>query len=165
MVKNLPIMQETQVWSLGLEDPLEEGLATHSSILAQRIPMDRGAWQATVHRVTKSQARLNRLTMQAWVPLKRCNEFSFLVSIPVWWLSACFACLYSTNMRSLDTFLFLTYYLFTSIRHPCEGHYSFYLTTSYCLLACPVDLDCLFAPWLSSPWPTSTTALPSTCPG
>ena len=37
MVKNLPAMQETQVLSLGLEDPLEKGLATHSSILAWRI--------------------------------------------------------------------------------------------------------------------------------
>ena len=54
-VKNLPAMQETQVQSLGQEDPLEEGMATHSSILPWRIPMDRGAWQAIVHRVTKSQ--------------------------------------------------------------------------------------------------------------
>ena len=38
MVKNLPAMQETQVQSLGLEDPLEKGIATHSSILAWRIP-------------------------------------------------------------------------------------------------------------------------------
>ena len=37
-VKNLPAMQETQVWSLGWEDPLEKGMATHSSILAWRIP-------------------------------------------------------------------------------------------------------------------------------
>ena len=42
MVKNLPTMQETWVWSLGWEDPLEEDMATHSSILAWRIPMDRG---------------------------------------------------------------------------------------------------------------------------
>ena len=42
-----------QVWSLGLEDPLEEGMATHSSILAWSNPMNRGAWQATVHRITK----------------------------------------------------------------------------------------------------------------
>ena len=42
------------VQSLGWEDPLEEGLATHSSILAWRIPMNRGAWWATVYRVTKS---------------------------------------------------------------------------------------------------------------
>ena len=40
---------------LGWEDPLEEGMATPSSILAWRIPMDRGAWQATVHGVAKSQ--------------------------------------------------------------------------------------------------------------
>ena len=44
MVKNLPAMQETQVRSLGGEDPLVKGMATHSSILAWRIPMDRGAW-------------------------------------------------------------------------------------------------------------------------
>ena len=42
-------------WILGWEDPLEEGLAAHSSILAWRIPMARGGWQATVHRVAKSQ--------------------------------------------------------------------------------------------------------------
>ena len=40
------------------EAPLEEGMATHSSILAWRIPMDRGAWWATVHSVAKSQTRL-----------------------------------------------------------------------------------------------------------
>ena len=38
MVKNLPAMQETWLWSLGHEDPLQKGLATHSSILAWRIP-------------------------------------------------------------------------------------------------------------------------------
>ena len=55
MVKNLPTMQEPQVQSLGQEDPLEERMATLSSILAWRIPMDRGAWQAIVHSVTWSQ--------------------------------------------------------------------------------------------------------------
>ena len=53
--KNLPGMWETWVQSLGWEDPLEEGMATHSSILAWRIPMDRGAWQATVYGVPKRQ--------------------------------------------------------------------------------------------------------------
>jgi len=42
--------------SLGQEGPLEEGMATHSSILAWKIPMDRGAWWATVHRVAQSWA-------------------------------------------------------------------------------------------------------------
>ena len=45
---------ETQVGSLGWQDPLEEGMTTHSSILAWRISMDRGPWRATVHRVTES---------------------------------------------------------------------------------------------------------------
>ena len=53
MVKNPLVMQETWVLSLGWEDLLEEGMATHSSILAWRIPMDRGAWKATVHGVAK----------------------------------------------------------------------------------------------------------------
>ena len=45
-----------QVSSLGQDDPLEEGMATHSSILAcLENPMDRGSWQATFHGVTKSQ--------------------------------------------------------------------------------------------------------------
>ena len=57
-VKNLPAMRETWVQSLGQEDPLEEGMATHSSILAWRIPMDRGTWRATVHGVAESQTRL-----------------------------------------------------------------------------------------------------------
>ena len=56
MVKNPPAMKETWVQSLCWEDLLEEGMATPSSILAWRIPMDRGAWQATVHGVSKSQA-------------------------------------------------------------------------------------------------------------
>ena len=48
MVKDLPAMQETQVLSLGQEDPLEKGMASHSSILAWEIPWTRGVWQAAV---------------------------------------------------------------------------------------------------------------------
>jgi len=53
-VKNLPAMQEIQVQSLGQKDPLEKRMATHSSILAWRIPMNRGTWQAIVHGVAES---------------------------------------------------------------------------------------------------------------
>ena len=53
-VKNLLAMWDTWVQSLGWEDSLEKGMATHSSILAWRIPMDRGEWWAAVHEVTKS---------------------------------------------------------------------------------------------------------------
>ena len=56
-VKNLPPMKEMWVPFLGQEDPLEEGMATHSSVLAWRIPVDREAWWATVHGVTKSQTQ------------------------------------------------------------------------------------------------------------
>ena len=55
MVKNLAAMQETQVQSLGQEDPLEEGMATHSSILAWRIPWtEEPGGLHTVHGVEKS---------------------------------------------------------------------------------------------------------------
>ena len=54
VAKNLPAMQETWVQSLGWEDPLGEGMETHSSILAWRNPMDTAAWWATVYRVAKS---------------------------------------------------------------------------------------------------------------
>ena len=57
MVKNLPAMQETWARSLGWEDLLEKEMATYSSILAWRIPMDRGAWRATVHGVAESQTQ------------------------------------------------------------------------------------------------------------
>ena len=59
LVGNLPTMRETWVGSLGWEDPLEESMVTHSRILAWRIPMDRGAWQAAVLGVVKSQTRLS----------------------------------------------------------------------------------------------------------
>ena len=54
LVKNPPAVQETLVRFLGRKDPLEEGMATHSSILAWRILTDREAWQATVRGVAKS---------------------------------------------------------------------------------------------------------------
>ena len=64
-VKNPPVMQKMQeipwVRSLGREGPLEESMATHSSILALENPMDREARRAVVHRVAKSQTQLKRL--------------------------------------------------------------------------------------------------------
>ena len=57
MVKNLPAVQEMGFQSLGQEDPLEEETAPHSNFLLDNS-MDRGAWRAAVHGVTKSQTRL-----------------------------------------------------------------------------------------------------------
>ena len=55
LVENPLAVWETWVRSLGWDEPLEEGMATHSSILAWRIPMDREAWRATIHGVAKSR--------------------------------------------------------------------------------------------------------------
>ena len=63
VVKNSPIVQETRVQSLGQEDPLEQEMATHSSISCLENPMDWGAWWTTVHEVAKSQTWLSN-----WAP-------------------------------------------------------------------------------------------------
>ena len=65
MVENPPAMWDTWVQSLGWEDPLGEGMATNSSILAWRIPMNRGAWRATVLLGLQSQTLLKRLSIHA----------------------------------------------------------------------------------------------------
>ena len=57
MVKNMPTMQETQVRFLGRKDPLDKGMATHSTLLENST--DRGAWEATVQGVAKSQMQLS----------------------------------------------------------------------------------------------------------
>ena len=54
-VKNLPATWESRIQSLGWKDPLEVGMATHSSVPAWRVPMDRGAGQATAHGIAKSR--------------------------------------------------------------------------------------------------------------
>ena len=75
MVKNPPAMQETWVQSLGWEDPLEEGMATHCSVLAWRTPMDRGAWRAAVHGVAKSWTRLEQLSTAQHIPISSTTTF------------------------------------------------------------------------------------------
>ena len=55
MIDNLPAMQETRIQSLSREEPLEKGMATHSSILAWRIPWTEEPGEAIVHGVTKSR--------------------------------------------------------------------------------------------------------------
>ena len=61
-MKSLPSIQETQVRSLGWEDPLQKGMATHAGILAWRIPWTEDTWRATVHGVVKSWTRLSDFT-------------------------------------------------------------------------------------------------------
>ena len=68
MVKKLPANAgdiRDAVQALDQEDPLEEGTAIHTSILAWRILIDRGAWRPAVHRVAQSRTRLKRLSMHS----------------------------------------------------------------------------------------------------
>ena len=73
------------VRSLGEGDALEEGMTTHSSFLAWRIPIDRGAWWARVHRVSKSQTQPKQLSMHIdplFVPIKACAYCVNNVDVP-----------------------------------------------------------------------------------
>ena len=75
MVKSLPAVWETWVWSLGREDPLEKEMATHSSILAWKIPWtEELSIGATVHGVTKSQAWLSDFTSTFFYMIVKCLE-------------------------------------------------------------------------------------------
>ena len=76
LVKNLPAIQETLVPFLGQEDPLEDRMAIHSSILAWRIPMGEGAWWAIVHGDTKSWTQVRVSAQQ--IPLGNCVCFLYL---------------------------------------------------------------------------------------
>ena len=76
-IKNSPALQETWVQSLGQEDVLEKRMATYSNILAWKTSMDRGAWRATVHGITKSRTRLKnfiftyRCIVNVWLVKKK----------------------------------------------------------------------------------------------
>ena len=75
-------MRETQVRSLGWEDPLEKKMATHSSILAWRIPWtEEPGGLHVVHRVTKSQTRLSDYTffLSLWINLKIFNSYAYIL--------------------------------------------------------------------------------------
>ena len=100
MVKNLPAVWMTWVPSLGQEDPLEEGLATPFSILVWRIPMDRGAWRATAHGVTKSRTRLSNFQSPTAVLLKAFLLQFFLPSISCSTLKGQFYCLLTIKRQT-----------------------------------------------------------------
>jgi len=71
MVKNPPAMQDTWVRSLGWKDPVAEGTATHSGILAWRVPMDRGARWATAPEVTESDTTEQPSTAHRWLTVSQ----------------------------------------------------------------------------------------------
>ena len=71
-----PVHEKSRGISLGQEDTLEKGMATHPSILAWRIPWTRGAWRATVHRVASSLTRLKPLSTNIDRGLPLCQALS-----------------------------------------------------------------------------------------
>ena len=80
-VKNLPTMQETWVRSLGWEDPLEKSMAPHSSIFVWTIPMDRGDWQAAVHRVSKESRLSTAVTLNSCISEYLYQKGRFWISV------------------------------------------------------------------------------------
>ena len=89
VVKNLPACVGDWVWSLSQKDPLEEEMATHSSILTWRIPMDRETWWATVCGIAKSQTwRINWASTHTWEGYSDFPNSTFSdilnIEIPIW---------------------------------------------------------------------------------
>ena len=95
-VKNLLVMRETWVQSMGWEDPLVEGRATHSSILAWGILMDRGTWQATVHGVSRSLTQLSDYSTALNISVQSLSRV-WLFATP--WIAARQASLSITNSK------------------------------------------------------------------
>ena len=94
MVKRLSAMLETRVRSLGWEDALEKEMATHSSILAWRIPWTEEPWWAAVRGIAQSQTRLKRLSTHTCVGERNGNplQYSCLESLRdrgSWWAAIC----------------------------------------------------------------------------
>ena len=127
-------MQEIQVQSLGREDPLEEEMAAHSSILPWRIPIDRGAWQATVHGVTKGQTRLKRLSTCTPQILKAHTHSLFIT-----FFSLILCPENSTNLISPKFWLSL----FSSSSPQCSNLYQ-KLATAWLQAGLIEDLPCFF---------------------
>ena len=82
-VKNLPLMQETQVWPLGWEYPLEKGMVIHSSILTWRIPWTEEALWATVHRVTEILVIIGYHSIA--LPIKKITTLNYCLSSRLIW--------------------------------------------------------------------------------
>ena len=84
IVKNLPAMQETQVWSLGKEDPLEKGMTTHSSILAWRIPWTEEpcGLQSLGSQRVRHDWKTNTFTVSWWIYL----TMSWCQQLAAYWL-------------------------------------------------------------------------------
>ena len=119
LVKNPPAMQEIWVWSLCWEYSLEEGMAIYSSILAWRIPMDRGIWQTTVHGGRKEWDMIEWLSTAQYtrgLSIMNLSKNQFVTLLHFFLL---ISTLYVTN------FYFNLYYFFPSIFLGCNLSFFF----------------------------------------
>ena len=109
-VKNLPAMQEIQVWTLGQEDPLEKGMATHSSILASRIP-----W-------TEEAGRLQSMGLQTvrhnWVTSTFIFYFHYIVQTYLFHLTMHQKCASENSKSSSHLFTKVVLYIYYA-SHTC----------------------------------------------
>ena len=139
-------MQGTQIQSLGQEDPLEEELATHSSVLAGKNPMDRGAWQATVPGVTKSRTWLSD---QAWTSYRYSfHAWLLLPNIIPLRCSHAFACVIGSFLKLVHNFH--CYEIFYYVKVP-----QFILSISLLMSTWVTSLELLEMRLLSTPLFTS----------
>ena len=107
-VKNPPAIWETWVLSLGWEDPLEEGMEIHSSILALRIPMDRGAWWATAQWVIKCRTQLSDLAQNCF----KFTQYGKFQCMFLFLFQAIFVLIFSV-LQLRQTFLIARFYWLT----------------------------------------------------
>ena len=121
MVKNPPEMPETWVWSLGWEDPLEEGMTTLSSVLTWKIPINKGAWWATLHVVTESRTQLSDYAqhtayLNVLFKSELCNKwFMIWATVSSW---SCFCQLYGASPSSAAKMCVHTYiYVYINTPH------------------------------------------------
>ena len=120
-VINPPAMWETWVWSLGWEAPLEEGMATHSTILSWRIPVDRGAWQAIVHVVAKSQQlSAQHSTSIVYICQSQCpssSHSSFPLLVSIWCSLFCSKFISTTFLDSTYKWCYSICFSFSHLLH------------------------------------------------
>ena len=134
MVKNLPTRWETWVRSLAWEDPWRRGMATHSSILAQRIPMDRGAWQATVHGVAKSWTE--RVSTSAILNYSKSHVEATIIEqmVVVVAILLLIAIFFSINVKILPFLILSHLYIIIA-----KTYYSTYHVTAKSLTVCHIN--------------------------
>ena len=145
-VKNPSAIQETWVKSLGWEDPLAEGMASHSNILAWRIPMDREAWRATIHGIAESDM-IEWLSMAQHIHFKMITMVSLIRYVTSYWLYSLHCTFHTCSIyfATESCYLNLTHLFLTSTHPLPSGNHLFVLCIHNCFcFVMFVLIFCLF---------------------